>query len=253
VPCTARLVATEDVEGLRPELAQRMSELAVGLQDEDNRDGTLRAIVHSAVDLVPATRWAGISLIQGTRVTAEASSHDLVSELDQLQSDFGEGPCVSAIRHQRTVRVTDLARANQPWPRFAAAAVEREVRAMMSLRLFVRRETLGALNLYAAQPHAFTPDAEILADLIAQHASVALAGATHEHHLNAALVNRDVLGQAKGILMHRDRLTALQAFQLLVRASQDANMKIADVARWLITDTENKAREQRCTGHSPPA
>jgi GAF domain-containing protein len=234
------------------ELAQRMSELAVRLQDEDSRDGTLRAIVHGALDLVPGTKWAGISLVQGKRVTVEASSDDLVSELDQLQSDFGEGPCSRAIHQQHTIRVADLAQPDQPWPRFATAAIERGVRGMMSLRLFVRRETLGALNLYAAQPDAFTPDAEILADLLAQHAAVALAGAINEHHLNAALANRDVLGQAKGILMQRDRLTTLQAFQLLVRTSQETNMKIADVARWLITETQNNAHGPRPVGDSNP-
>jgi hypothetical protein len=61
-----------------------------------------------------------------------------------------------------------------------------------------------------------------------------------------------VLGQAKGILMQRDGLTAPQAFQLLVRASQDTNMKIADVARWLITETEINARDQRPTGCPRP-
>jgi GAF domain-containing protein len=239
-------------EYLGQELAQRMSELAIGLRAEDNRAGTLRAIVHGALDLVPAASWAGICLIQGKRVTVEASSHDLVFELEQLQSDVGEGPCMSAIRQQRTVGVADLAKPGQLWPRFAATAVERGVRSMMSLRLFLRRETLGALNLYAAQPDAFGADAQILADLLAQHAAVALAGATHEHHLNVALVNRDMLGKAKGILMQRDGLTALQAFQLLVRASQDTNMKIADVARWLITDTENNARDQRPAGCPRP-
>jgi hypothetical protein len=62
----------------RLELAQRMSEFAVGLQAEDNRDGTLRAIVHGTLELVPAATWAGICLIQGKRVIAAASSHDLV-------------------------------------------------------------------------------------------------------------------------------------------------------------------------------
>lgn len=234
------------------ELARRMSELAVRLRDEDSRDGTLRAIVHAALDLVPGTKWAGISLVQGKRVTVEASSHDLVSELHQLHGELGEGPCLSAIHQQHTVRAADLAEPGQPWPLFAAAALERGVRSVMSLRLFVRRETLGALNLYADQPDAFTPDAEILADLVAQHAAVALAGAINEHDLNAALVNRDLLGQAKGILMQRDRLTTLQAFQLLVRTSQDTNTKIADVARWLITETENKAHGLRSVGNSSP-
>jgi GAF domain-containing protein len=234
------------------ELARRMSELAVRLRDEDSRDGTLRAIVHSALDLVPGTKWAGISLVQGKRVTAEASSHDLVSELHQLHSELGEGPYLSAIHQQPTVRAGDLAEPGQPWPRFAAAALERGVLSVMSLRLLVRRETLGALNLYADRPDAFTSDAVILADLLAQHAAVALAGAIHEHDLNAALVNRDILGQAKGILMQRDRLTTRQAFELLARTSQDTNMKIADVARWLIAETESKAPGLRSVGDSSP-
>jgi hypothetical protein len=112
---------------------------------------------------------------------------------------------------------------------------------MMSLPLSVRRDTQGALNLYAPQPDAFTPDAQFLAELVAKHAAVALAGATREHHLNAALANRDVLGQAKGILMQRERLTASQAFERLVHTSQNTNVKIADVARELITDTEHRA------------
>jgi GAF domain-containing protein len=240
------------IEYLGQELAQRMSQLAKGLRAEDNRDDTLRAIVHGALELVPAARWAAICLIQGQRVAPEASSHDLVFELEQLQSDVGEGPCVSAIRQQCTVRVTDLAEPDLPWPRFAAAALERGVRSMMSLPLSVCQETLGVLDLYAAQPDAFAPDAQILAELLTQHSAVALAAATREHHLNAALVNRDVLGQAKGILMQRDGLTALQAFQLLVRASQDTNMKIADVARWLITETENNARDQHPAGRIRP-
>jgi GAF domain-containing protein len=234
------------------ELAQRMSELAVRLREEDSRDGTLRAIVHGALDLVPGTKWAGICLVQGKRVSVEASSHDLVVELGQLEGDFGECPCLSAIRQQRTVRVTDLAKPGQPWPRFAATALEHGVRGVMSLRLFGRRETLGALNLYAAQPDAFAADEQIVAELVAQHAAVALGGAIREHHLNAALVNRDVLGQAKGILMQRDRLTAPQAFQVLVRASQDTNMKVADVARWLITETENATLSPPDVVAAPP-
>lgn len=230
--------------GQQDTLAQRMSELALRLQDEDDRETTLRAIVNAAVDMVTGVDWAGISLIRDRKITAEAPTHDLVAELDQLQSDLGEGPCVSAIREHHTVRVPDLAQADPRWPRFAATAVERGVRSMLSLRLFVRRESLGALNLYAAASDAFSGEDEILADLVAQHAAVALAGATHEHHLSTALGNRDILGQAKGILMHRDRLTGLQAFDLLVRVSQDTNMRVADVARWLVTETETHANER---------
>ncbi|ALG08202.1 hypothetical protein H4W33_009869 [Kibdelosporangium phytohabitans] len=47
-----------------------------------------------------------------------------------------------------------------------------------------------------------------MADLLSQHAAVALVGVTREQRLHEALRSRDVIGQAKGILMHRDRLTA---------------------------------------------
>ncbi|ALG08201.1 hypothetical protein H4W33_009870 [Kibdelosporangium phytohabitans] len=70
------------------------------LQEEADREMTLRAIVHAAVDLVPAVNWAGISLVQGKRITSAAPSHRLVAELDRWQSDLSEGPCLTAIREQ---------------------------------------------------------------------------------------------------------------------------------------------------------
>lgn len=224
------------------DLAQRMSRLALRLQDNEDRAATLRAIVAAAIDLITPVEWAGVSVVRGRQVVSEAPSHDLVTELDELQNSLGEGPCLSAIHEHHMVRITNFGKPGLPWPRFTAAAADRGVCSMLSLRLFVRQETLGALNLYAPEPDAFSADTEILADLIAQHAAIALAGATNEHHLNAALTNRDIIGQAKGILMQRNGVTAQQAFDLLVRTSQDTNLKVTDVARWLVDETEEKAR-----------
>ncbi len=52
----------------------------------------------------------------------------------------------------------------------------------------------------------------------------------HAEHLDQALASRDVIGQAKGILMERERLTSDQAFDLLRRASQMLNIKLREVA-----------------------
>ncbi|HEX4252195.1 MAG TPA: GAF and ANTAR domain-containing protein [Pseudonocardia sp.] len=231
----------------RQDLAQRMSILALRLQDEDNRADTLRVISHTAADLVPGTTWAGISLIEGRRVTVEAPTHSLVIEIEHLQKDLGDGPTLSAIQQQRIIGVPDFTKPDQPWPTFADRAVELGVRAMLSLPLAVHREILGSLNLYAAESDAFTYS-ETIAELVARHAAIALAGVTHAHHLTAALINRDVLGQAKGILMQRDGLTAPQAFEQLVRLSQNSNIKVADVAHQLVTDTENHASDDHRRG-----
>jgi AmiR/NasT family two-component response regulator len=72
--------------------------------------------------------------------------------------------------------------------------------------------------------------------MLAVHAAVAVAGAEHEENLRTAMSSRDVIGQAKGILMERHKLTADQAFGVLARVSQELNRKLADVAREL-TDT----------------
>ena len=70
--------------------------------------------------------------------------------------------------------------------------------------------------------------------MFASHAAVALASAEHEQNLRVAMSNRDVIGQAKGILMERHRLTADQAFGVLTRVSMEMNRKLADVAGELV-------------------
>jgi len=51
--------------------------------------------------------------------------------------------------------------------------------------------------------------------------------------LQQILLSRDVIGQAKGILMERLKITPEDAFDLLRRSSQNLNVKLRDVARGL--------------------
>lgn len=44
--------------------------------------------------------------------------------------------------------------------------------------------------------------------------------------------------------MHRENLTGLQAFNLLAHASTDTNIKLVDVARWLVDEHEKRCRER---------
>jgi AmiR/NasT family two-component response regulator len=52
--------------------------------------------------------------------------------------------------------------------------------------------------------------------------------------LRTALASRDVIGQAKGVLMERHRIDAEEAFDRLVRESQVRNVKLRDVAQALV-------------------
>jgi GAF domain-containing protein len=219
------------------QLAETLGTLAQEMQAQSDTPATLRSIVDAAITLVPGARWAGISLIQRQKVIPEAPSDDLVADLDQLQTDLGEGPCLSALRDHHTVHIDDMA-AETRWPRFVRAATDRGIRSLLAFQLFVREENLGALNLYSDGVAAFTDESVIIGELLAQHAAVAMVGAAAKTQFQSALAGRDVIGQAKGILMHRDRLTGFEAFQLLVRTSQRANIKVADIARWLVDEHE---------------
>ncbi len=112
---------------------------------------------------------------------------------------------------------------------------------MLGYRLFAGSETLGALQLYARLPAAFNATDRAQGLIFAAHAGMALgvarAQATERgrtDHLQTALVSREIIGQAQGILMERERITAEQAFDLLRRSSQHLNRRLRDVAQELV-------------------
>jgi GAF domain-containing protein len=218
-------------------LAQTLGDLAVEMQSLTDSRATLEAIVSAAVDIVPGASWAGISLASRRKVTPEIRVHELAARLDRLQTDLGEGPALSALRERHTVLIDDLA-AETRWPDFTATAMTLGVHSLLSFRLFVVGESLGVLELYGAAPHAFTSESVAIGEVFAQHAAVAMADAASVEQLQSALATRDVIGQAKGMLMQRDGLTGLQAFATLTRASQETNIRLVDVARMFVADHE---------------
>jgi len=215
-------------------LGEIMGQVARSLQEEHGDvEGTLRAITHAAVGSVPGTDEAGITLVLDRRkVESRAPTGDLPREIDRAQERLGEGPCLDAVFEQPTVRIRDIGDEDR-WPRFTAEAADLGVRSMLSFRLFVTGGKLGALNLYSVHSRAFDEESESIGLVFASHAAIALAGAQHEDQLRAALASRDLIGQAKGILMNQFKLTADQAFQVLVRASTRTNRKLSDIAEEL--------------------
>jgi AmiR/NasT family two-component response regulator len=80
-----------------------------------------------------------------------------------------------------------------------------------------------------------------VAGLFGTQAGLLIYGSNQAVHLQYALESRDLIGQAKGILMERFKVDDSAAFEMLVRSSQDTNIKLVDVARWLTTDITHQA------------
>ncbi|MDG4667974.1 GAF and ANTAR domain-containing protein [Mycobacterium sp. 236(2023)] len=226
--------------GRERELAQVLGDLALEMQGQSDTESTLQSIVTGAVAVVPGVRWAGISLIEGPKVKPRVPSDPIVAKLDAIQSELNEGPCLSALREHRTVLIDDMA-AETRWPRYCETAMDIGARSLLSFRLFVQNRNLGALNLYASEAGVFADEPMLIGEIVAQHASVALIGAAAEASFDAALSSRDVIGQAKGIIMERFRVNSTAAFSLLTRLSQESNTKIVDIARDLVATIDGDA------------
>ena len=212
------------------ELARRLAEAARGMQKQLDPQQVLDRVVSLAVAMVPGADEATITMVRARRhVYSAAATGELARWFDVLQNETGQGPCLDAMWQQRTVRVDDLA-ADPRWPVLGPRAGARGVGSMLCLQLFAHEDTLGALDLLARARSAFTDESEHVGLLLASHAAIAVADAQKLEHAAIALANRDIIGQAKGILMERFKITADQAFDVLAKVSQDTNRKVFAVA-----------------------
>ena len=217
------------------ELAGELGRLSRLLEGEDDTDTMLDELVAEAVRLIPGVQEGSLSVVTArTRVHSEHPTSELASRIDELQTETGQGPCLDAIYEQQTVRVADL-RTEDRWPEFARRAVDAGAGSMLSFQLYVDGDNLGALNLVSREPNAFDDESEQVGLLFASHAAVAFAGAQKIDDLARAVDSRDLIGQAKGMLMERYGIDADKAFRVLVRASQHNHTKLRDVASELVT------------------
>src|SRR5581483_6301986 len=221
-------------EDPRDTLAQRMAELARELAGPASVEDVLTSVTATALETIPGVDAAGVLLIgKGGKFETHAGTSEIVHQLDMLQAEFGEGPCVEAAVDELIVRTEDF-NVEQRWPRFSQRVVELGVRSALSFKLYTSTQTAGALNLFAFEPAVFDSQAEAAGSVLAAHAAVAILGNRRGEQLESALGSGDLIGQAKGIIMERFKVDAVRAFEMLRELSQSTNTKLVDVAQRVV-------------------
>ncbi|MEU5841178.1 GAF and ANTAR domain-containing protein [Rhodococcus sp. NPDC047139] len=216
------------------DIGRRMAQLARGFYHPTDLDETLRGVTAAAVELVDGADCADILIVTGRQhFRSLAATSKLAEDLDDIQEQFGEGPCLDASLKYLVVRSEDL-RAESRWPRFAAAAVKAGVLSALSFQLYVEQESMGALNMFSSEAEAFGPLGEATAEVLAAHAAIAMSAARSQGQFASALATRDIIGQAKGMIMERFGVDAIAAFELLRKLSQDSNVTLSVVAQRLV-------------------
>jgi transcriptional regulator with GAF, ATPase, and Fis domain len=218
------------------DLAASLAQMARELVAQPTVQDTLNCIVHHAVSLVGGCQEAGIMVVHHGRVETLAATGPVVRESDRLQAELGEGPCLeAAMNGPRSLRIIDMERDRDGWPRYHRAAGRLGIGSMMAFRLYTDDQDLGALNIYSRRTGALTDRSEQIGWLLASHAAIALAAARTDEQLHTALQSRQRIGQAIGILSERHRIAAQTALDLMSRYSQDNNIRMRDLADHLVS------------------
>jgi PAS domain-containing protein len=226
------------------EVAQAFSELwQLPLHEGDRRE-ILRSVTAICHQAFPDVTWVSITLGDPNEPELLASDSTEAQQLDGLQMQTGQGPTQDAWRQQSSVVTTRLSQ-DERWPDFAAACESAEVESILATPILLGEDRVGAVSLYSTEPSAFLEHevaicewfasavAAVLDDLQAHEDLKTLAG-----QLQTALGTRGVIDQAKGIIMAHRHCDPDEAFAHLVTLSSTTGVKLREVARELVEQTQ---------------
>ncbi|WP_153392949.1 GAF and ANTAR domain-containing protein [Ornithinicoccus halotolerans] len=225
-----------------PDLSRDLADLARKLQSAEGLEATALSVAEAACRLIPGAEKASISLARkGIGIDTLASTDELPMAADEAQVATRQGPCISAAWEQYYALLRDT-ESDTRWPAYSARVKELGVRSMLSLQLSLEDpdERIGAINTYSTEPEAYTEESIHIGKILAVHASVALVAAARHGQFEEALASRDVIGQAKGILMARHSLSADEAFSALVQQSRNSNVRLRDLAERVVRDADQR-------------
>jgi GAF domain-containing protein len=221
------------------DLARRLAYMAHDLLAQDSLQQTLDQIVAHTIALVPRCDGVAIAVLRRGRACALSASDATAASSVRIQDEIREGPCLDLGQSgEESYIFPDLTGEAKRWPGYQQQARELGINGVMGFKLFAKEEDLGVLDLYTSQPGAFDERCQEIGRLVASHAAIAFSTARSATNLRNALSSRQDVGMASGILMERHRISAEDAFATLVKASQDRNVKLREIARRVVETGE---------------
>lgn len=183
----------------------------------------------------------GVTLLRDRKAATAASSSERARNMDEVQYNFNDGPCLTASRDQTTIHIPDLAQ-EERWPDYTRAITGRGMHSILAVPFDLAGDAKAALNLYSDRANTFTDEAIDRATAYANEASrsVRLAVRVARHSdafkdLKAAMESRTAIDIAIGIIMCQSSCNQADAFEFLQKASSHRNIKLRDLALQIVT------------------
>lgn len=226
------------------ELAGLTGRMITGLLSADDASRAVQSLASALRDVIPHSTGAGVSLINADgRGETIGATDSVVLQVDKLQYDLGQGPCLSAWAQQRAVIIQDT-REETRWPEWTAAVADFPLRSVLSAPLTPEGRPIGALKVYSPVPMAFDDNSVFLIERLAAPAAALLghvrdraAAQRMTDELAEALTARDMISKAQGILIERLNLNSQEALDVLLARSRGESTPLHDVAREVLKET----------------
>ena len=237
-PTPATETAPKSMTAAGP-FAAALAELALTVRRHHTPDGpddidALAVITEGAVALIDGTEHAAVVVPAANGTLTALAAHGALPPLIMgIQNELGVGPCLDAVAQTGQLLAGDLT-TDPRWPACSGRIEQWNVTSILCTPLALPGEVLGSLTLASSRPNAFDAEAVELAAVFAAHATLAVSNRRIARNLSAMAGSRDIIGQAKGILMERHRMTASQAFATLTRLTQHHNIKLRALSEHLI-------------------
>lgn len=208
----------------REDFGAALADCALNWHQQHGENAALDAITADSLTLLRRADVAAVVTVSTGGKLQIKAAHGAVEALRTALAGALPRPVWTVTDHQRP---TETARR---WPVSATLDYCAGRGSMICVPLGVGRTMFGTLLIMSFTAESFTGKNVTDATTLAIHASLALAAITATTNMQEAIVSRDVIGQAKGILMSSRQINADQAFAQLLVASQNSNTKLRQVA-----------------------
>ena len=230
------------MEELPDEAVERLTRVARLLGTQRTLPARLESVVAIAKRTIPGCDAAGVILLIDGVPTSTAVTDRLAVEIDLVQYQTGEGPCLAAIAESQVIRI-DVIERDSRFARFAPGALDHEINSILSMPLEVGGTAVGALNLYSHEANAFDERTVTAARPLADYAAEAIAKSPlYAYSLDMvdglveSLESRALIAQAMGVLMVTDRCASEEALDRLRETALAGGTSMRAVAERVIAD-----------------
>lgn len=228
------------------DLGITLQDLVLESADLDEFLTNLTSLAAAALSTASNAVSCGVTVMTRKKGMSTASSDEKVRALDELQTDFGDGPCLAALRDNLVMIVPDT-RGESRWSDYMGAVWRNGIGSILAFPLDVAGEAEAVMNFYSTAPHGFSgPDIAAAQDF-AEGAAKSLRLAlmifqlrNARDDLTAAMQSRSTIDTAVGIVMAQNRCGRDAAFKVLTRASNSRNVKLRNVAAYVIASVSGE-------------